>query len=160
MNQAYFPAVFNIGLSSKAGEEEKKWSKTAVFLTNQDWKLLLEKAETRHYQADDVIIKMGDHPQAMHLINKGQVRIEQRPGRVLARHGKGAVFGEMSFLQGKGASASVVAEDLVEVCVMPISQVNGLLISVPGLATRFYQTLAVTLAQRLQKASAQLSQNV
>ena len=77
----------------------------------------------------------------------------------MAHHGSGAVFGEMSFLQGKEASASVIAVDQVEVRMMHFVHVNGLLNSVPGLATRFYQTLAMTLAQRLQKASELLSQN-
>ena len=102
---------------------------------------------------------MGEHSRALYLINKGQVQVEQRPGRVLAYHGSGAVFGEMSFLQGREASASVIAVDNVEVRIMHLMHVNSLINSVPGLATRFYQTLAVTLAQRLQKASELLSQN-
>jgi CRP-like cAMP-binding protein len=160
MNHAYFPTVFNIGISSVNLEaQEKKQAEMTVFLSNQDWELLLEKAETRLYQPDDVILQMGEQPQAMYLISKGQVRIEQRPGRVLAYHGPGAVFGEMSFLQGKEASASVIAVDKVEIRIMHLIHVNSLLNSVPGLATRFYQTLAVTLAQRLQKASELLSQN-
>ena len=159
MNHAYFPTVFNIGMSSSAAAQEKKQAEMSVLLSNQDWDLLLEKAETRLYQPGEVILKMGENPQAMYLVDKGQVRVEQRPGRALASHGSGAVFGEMSFLQGKGASASVIAEDNVEVRVMHFMHVNGLLNSVPGLATRFYQTLAVTLAHRLQKASDLFSQN-
>lgn len=158
MNHAYFPTVFNIGMSSKLAEQEKKEAENCVFLSSQDWELLLEKAERRTFQPNEVILQMGENPQGMYLVNKGQVRIEQRPGRILAYHGAGAVFGEMSFLQGKGASASVIAEDDSEVRVMHTMHVNGLLNSVPGLATRFYQTLAVTLAQRLQKASELLSQ--
>jgi CRP-like cAMP-binding protein len=159
MNHAYFPTVFNIGISSAVESQEKKQAEMAVFLRNHDWELLLEKAETVIFQPNDVILEMEEKPQALYLINKGQVRVEQRPGRVLAYHSSGAVFGEISFLQGKGASASVIAEDEVEARVMHFMHVNGLLNSVPGLATRFYQTLAVTLAQRLQKASELLSQN-
>ena len=159
MNHAYFPTVFNIGISSVLESQEKKQAEMTVFLSNQDWELFLEKAETRLYQPGDVILQMGEHSRALYLINKGQVQVEQRPGRVLAYHGSGAVFGEMSFLQGREASASVIAVDNVEVRIMHLMHVNSLLNSVPGLATRFYQTLAVTLAQRLQKASELLSQN-
>jgi len=159
MNHAYFPTVFNIGISSVMEAQEKKQAEMTVFLSNQDWELLLEKAETRLYQPGDVILQMGEQSQALYLINKGQVQVEQRSGRVLAYHGSGAVFGEVSFLQGREASASVIAVDNVEVHIMHLMHVNSLLNSVPGLATRFYQTLAVTLAQRLQKASELLSQN-
>jgi CRP-like cAMP-binding protein len=159
MNHAYFPTVFNIGISSVVEAQEKKQAEMTVFLSNHDWELLLEKAETYIYQPNEVILQMGEKPQALYLVNKGQVRIEQRPGRILAQHGSGAVFGEMSFLQGKEASASVIAVDEVEVRIMHLMHVHSLLNSVPGLATRFYQTLAITLAQRLQKASELLSQN-
>ena len=159
MNHAYFLTVLNIGLSSVAEAREKKRAEETVFLSQHDWELLLEKAETRHYQPDEVILQMGECSQAMYLIDKGQVRIEQRPGRVLAYHGSGAVFGEMSFLQGIEASASVIAADMVEVRIMQFGHVNDLLDSVPGLAARLYKTLAVTLAQRLQKASELLSQD-
>ena len=159
MNHAYFPTVFNIGISSAVEAQEKTQAETAVFLSNQDWELLLDEAETRLYQPDEIILPMGECAEAMYLIDKGQVRVEQRPGRVLAYHGSGAVFGEMSFLQGKEASASVIAEDEVEVRMMALSHVNELLNSVPGLAARLYKTLAVTLAQRLHKASELLSQN-
>ncbi|MCP4415723.1 MAG: cyclic nucleotide-binding domain-containing protein [Chloroflexi bacterium] len=154
MNQTYFPTIFNIGPTKPQLEDEEH----SVFLTERDWDLLLEKAETRLYQPGDVIVKKGDLPRSMYLISEGQVRVEQQLGRTLATHGAGAVFGEMSFLQGRGASASVIAEGSVTVKVMRNTYVNGLLISIPGLAIRFYQSLAVTLAKRLHIASVLLSQ--
>jgi CRP-like cAMP-binding protein len=84
--------------------------------------------------------------------------VEQQPGKVLAHHGSGAVFGEMSFLMQNNATASVIAANNVEVSIMELAQVRERLDSTPGLAARFYQTLAVTLAHRLHKASRLLSQ--
>ena len=66
---------------------------------------------------------------------------------------EGELFGEMSFLEEAGASASVVADDEVEVDVIPGEHVRRLLDSLPGFAARFYHSLAVTLSERLRRTS-------
>ncbi len=157
MNHAYFPTIFNIGPATDE-TAEKSTTQTAVSLTEQDWRLLLTSATNRHYKAGEVIIREGEQSPALYLINAGEVRVEQAPGKVLAHHSSGAVFGEMSFLMQKDATASVVATDSVDVSVMDIARVRERLDSTPELAARFYQTLAVALAQRLYQASRLLSQ--
>jgi hypothetical protein len=62
----------------------------------------------------------------------------------------------MSFLENTGASASVIADEAVEVSVIDEIRVRSLLESVPGFAIRFYKTLAVNLAHRLREASERL----
>lgn len=158
MNHAYFPTIFKIGPTAEQAVEKQE-AQTAVVLTETDWQQLLANAETRHYQLDEVIIRKGEQPEALYLINQGEVRVEQQADLVLAYHGAGAVFGEMSFLMGKAATASVIAASAVEVSVIASAQVRQHLESDPGLAARFYQTLAVTLAHRLHKASLLLTQS-
>src|SRR5690606_3502069 len=68
----------------------------------------------------------------------------------------GDVFGEMSFLESAAASASIVAQEPCELDVIEGAFVHSLLGSVPGLAARFYQSLAVTLARRLRENTAML----
>ena len=90
------------------------------------------------------------------MVDKGAVRIERERGVVLAEHGPGAVFGEMSFLENREASADVIAQVDTTIRVIQGMYVYGLMVSVPGFATRFYQTLAVVLARRLRASSEQL----
>lgn len=157
MKNVYFPTIFNIGPSAEEAGARRK-AQTAVVLTEQDWQDLLADAKIRTYQADDVIIREGERSKALFLINKGDVRVIQQPGKTLDNHGPGAVFGEMSFLMQQVATASVIAVTPVEVSVFDIALVHKRLNSAPELAARFYQSLAVTLAHRLHQASRRLSQ--
>src|SRR5262249_9450853 len=87
----------------------------------------------------------------------GYVRVERKDGReqgvAVARLGPGQVFGEMSFLEEAGASASVIADDVVEVDVVEGGHVQSLLTSDPGFSARFYHSLAGSMAHRLRRTT-------
>ena len=126
------------------------------FLTEDDQRLLLEKARRLTYQPDEVIIEEGSKRQALFFVHSGHVRVERERLGVatsMIRLGPGEIFGEMAFVEDRGASASVVADGAVEVDVIEGSYVQALLMSVPGLAARFFQSLAVTLSNRLRDTS-------
>ncbi|MCI0394882.1 MAG: cyclic nucleotide-binding domain-containing protein [Chloroflexi bacterium] len=156
MIDAYFPIIFDLGLEEDAAGTVEE-PKGINFLTENDWRLLLEKSHFVSYEDGQLILEKGSQRRAIFVVEKGQIQVERAPGEVIARRGQGAVFGEMSFLEGSGASASVVADGDVDVSVIAEAHLNSLLASVPGLATRFYQTLAVTLAYRLREASDRLA---
>jgi CRP-like cAMP-binding protein len=125
------------------------------FLTHDDRRLLLGASRQATYRYDEEIIAEGSPQQALYVIREGQVRIEYSGlsgTSVVARLQAGEVFGEMSFVDQRGASAAVVADGDVLVDVIEREQMNALLYSVPGLAARFFQSLAVTLSQRLREA--------
>lgn len=127
------------------------------FLTAEDNALLLEKGETRQFAKDDVILEEGDRRRTLYLILDGVCRVEQSHygrGIAIAILGRGSVFGDMSFLEGVGANASVIADAPTTVLTITADIVNSLLLSVPGLATRFYQSLAVNLSKRLRETTA------
>lgn len=126
------------------------------FLTDDDRRLFENRAERRTYDPDEPILEEGSTLQAIFVVRRGAVRVERDhlgSGVPFARLEEGEVFGEMSFLENAGASASVVADDRVEVDVIDGAHVQALLVSVPGLATRFYQSLAVALSARLRQTS-------
>ena len=133
---------------------------TMKFLTGDDERLLMERAEVQRFQRNQAILEEGSHRAALFVMVRGAARIERAHfGRGVAygRLGSGDVFGESSFLDATAASASVLAdEDDVEVAVVDGPRVYSLLSSVPGLASRFFQSLAATLAQRLRETSALL----
>jgi extracellular factor (EF) 3-hydroxypalmitic acid methyl ester biosynthesis protein len=152
VSHAYFPIIFDFGFTESATQEASR-ERPTNFLTDSDWKLLLEKSQFVSYHDGEVILEKGSQRRAIFILEKGTIRIERSPGEVIARRGQGAVFGEMAFLENSGASASVVADGQVDVSVIEEAQLNAMLSSISGLATRFYQTLAVTLAHRLREAS-------
>ena len=133
---------------------------TLRFLTQDDHRLLLEQAQPLVYQRNQPILEEGTQRAALFVVRQGSARIERAHfgrGVAFGRLGAGDVFGESAFLEALPASASVIAdEDEVIVDVLDGQIVQSLLTSVPGLAPRFYQSLAVTLAQRLRETSALL----
>ena len=125
-------------------------------LTENDWKVLLDNARQMSYQKGETILQEGSQTRAIFLLERGYASIEsssQGQGIHLNQIGPGEIFGEVSFLEDQGASASVIAEEDAEIKIIDGSQLQSLLSSVPGLATRFYQSVALTLAQRLRRLS-------
>ncbi|HSH05718.1 MAG TPA: cyclic nucleotide-binding domain-containing protein [Anaerolineae bacterium] len=153
-DDAYFPSIFGVG---HRGQERAARNAPPVFLTSSDWQLLYEKAERVRYSADEIILEKGSQRRAILIVDKGKVRVEQTEGVVVAEHGPRTVLGEMSFLGSTDASASIIAANDTEMLIVEETYVYGLMVSVPGFATRFYQTLAVTLAHRLREASDEIA---
>lgn len=154
MRDAYFPMIFDLGIKESYPSSEEPTA--LAFLTAQDWQLLAERSRLVTYEKDEIILEKGEQPEAIYITEQGHVRIERAPGSVIARRGPGVVFGEISFLESKGASAAVVAEEYVEVSVIDKSDVEELMAIEPDFAIRFYKTLAVTLAYRLRQAAERL----
>lgn len=129
------------------------------FLNPEDWQLVCANPRHLHFSPGDEIIREGSRDQIIYLLRKGTVRVElSRSGRRIevARLSPGEIFGEMAFLEENGASASVTAEDRVEVDAIPGVHLYSLFSSFPGLATRFYQSLAFALSQRLRQRTSQV----
>lgn len=156
MEKAYFPIIFDLGVKQPDVAEDEP--KALACLTVRDWEMLAEKSRLVTFNDNDVILEKGLPPQAIYIIEKGKVRIERAKGDVIARRGQGAVFGEMSFVEGKETSATVVADETVEVSVIDNAHVEALLETEQEFAVRFYKTLAFTLAYRLRQAADRLSE--
>lgn len=120
---------------------------------------LLEKAEELSFKPGDAIIQEGDENRIMYVVQEGGVRVERAAGDesdapvVLARLYLGAVFGEMSFLTHETASATVIAEEEVQLLALHHDSIKEMLKADADFGARFYQSLAVTLAERLRETS-------
>jgi extracellular factor (EF) 3-hydroxypalmitic acid methyl ester biosynthesis protein len=123
------------------------------FLTERDRALLEEAARKVPYAAGEVILRQGARRRELYLLHTGFVRVtRRREGReiTVAQLGPGGLFGEMSLLEDTGATASVIAEEDVEVAVVSESHLLELMASEPGFSARFYHSLAGELARRLR----------
>jgi len=124
-------------------------------LTNVDWELIIKGARTITYTKDDVIIEEGQKYQRIYQINKGICRIEKiKNGKnvVLGHMGVEESFGEISFLQGSGTTASVIADqDGVELCIIEGYFMKMLFGLQRGLASRFFKYLAAGIASRVRQ---------
>src|SRR5438552_18646585 len=68
----------------------------------------------------------------------------------IAQIGPGQISGEMAFLENDVASATVTAEEELKAYALEWSALKDLFELFPHLASRFYRSLAVTLARRLR----------
>lgn len=130
------------------------------FLTGDDLRLLAEKAMRISYDAGEVVLSEGQRSHGIFVLRSGRVKVEKRsfnPPVLVAALGPGEVFGEMSFIDGQPISATVVAMEKSEVDVLAKAEVLSLLASVPGLSSRFYQSLALKLSERLRATTDSLA---
>jgi CRP-like cAMP-binding protein len=121
------------------------------FLTLSDCDRLLEYGREQHFETGDVILREGHRSGAIYVLTCGRVAVEKEhlgESVVLDELRRGAVFGEISFLDGFPPSASVVAREPVDVFVL--DDLDGLLAADPALASGFYRSLCTLLARRLR----------
>jgi extracellular factor (EF) 3-hydroxypalmitic acid methyl ester biosynthesis protein len=133
--------------------------KTLRLLSADDWGLICASASQLQFKPGDEIIPEGSTRQIIYVLRRGTVKVEiLEDGRrvEIGRIRTGEFFGEMAFVEDVAASARALAEDHVEVDAIASAELYSLFESFPGLATRFYQTIAQTLSKRLRHVTAQL----
>jgi extracellular factor (EF) 3-hydroxypalmitic acid methyl ester biosynthesis protein len=129
------------------------------FLTADDWRLICASASQLEFKSGQEIIREGSTQQIIYMLRRGTVKVDilQNDRRVeIAKISSGEFFGEMAFVEDTAASARATAEVHVEVEAISAAELYALFEAFPGLATRFYQTIALTLSKRLRHVSAQL----
>jgi len=135
-------------------------------MTSEDWDLLLSQSmqytslgqQSLSYLAGDVVIHEGKKYSAIFQIASGSCKIEKTvPGHeqhsvVLGRLSAGEIFGEMSFFTNNPASATVLAEDDVEMYMVDGDFVKTMLAkSHPAIMIKFYRYLCSVLSARIQQ---------
>ena len=130
------------------------------FLTTDDLRLLAERARRVRYAIGDVVLREGAETPGIFVLRSGQVRVEKRksgPAQPVALLGPGEVFGEVSFIDNRPASATVISVEASEVDLLNKADIIALLASVPGFSSRFYQSLALKLSERLRTTTDSLA---
>jgi len=116
--------------------------------------------EKRSYKAGEKIFSRGDTGDELFLIRKGAVRIIL-PLSLSQRHhlgtfGRGAFFGEMSFLDGDVRSADAVAFSDTELYVLSRKSFNAMSEQHKKLSFNLMEGIASVLASRLRYTNAEL----
>jgi CRP-like cAMP-binding protein len=119
-------------------------------LTANDWALIIDKSAPLEFKPGNALIEKGKQPRLLFLLVAGSARIEPEPKVKIAEIAAGEVCGEMSFLEGTLASASVIANENVEALGISWQSLQELFELYPHLASRFYRSLALNLSRRLR----------
>jgi CRP-like cAMP-binding protein len=135
----------------KAGAAMHALENAFPYLDDAGRDRLLAHARQEQYPADAVIVAEESRPAALFVLLEGRAAVAKDHLGIPIPIGEvrqGELFGEVSYLDGSPASASVVARESATVLVL--SDVDTLLRDAPELASGFYHSLAVALARRLR----------
>lgn len=129
-------------------------------LSREDCALIAARAVGRSFPVDGVILEEGEPNTSLFVIAEGEVHIERSSGphMILAAMEPGDVFGEMSFLGGLVATASVRAYEPCFVLELTLEAFEGLLSTRADLAARIHRNLAIELRDRLVRTNALVEQ--
>lgn len=134
------------------------------YLTANDWVLLRSRASRRTFKLGDEIIRQGEWPNSVYIIRRGEVSVELAGSgsrTIVATLGVDDICGEIAFLeQGMATAAVLVSDEEVEVDELGMRELRAMFEAFPGLASRFYLSLAVILAQRLRVTSKELAREM
>ena len=110
----------------------------------------------RSFTKDSVIILAEEEGESLFIIEGGQVKVSivSEDGRevILSLLGEGAVFGELSLLDGKPRSANVIATEETSLIMLRRPDFVQILFKMPQIAT----ALLAELATRLRKTDRQI----
>ena len=139
---------------ASSSAEFKTGMKALPEFKESDMAKLLASARIEKHPSASMFIQAGASHGILYIIRKGLafVVLEHNGQEVIiAECGPGEIIGEISMLDGKGASASVVAETDIEVACVDQAAITKMARSDPEFGMRLYQSLAIVLARRLRK---------
>lgn len=121
-------------------------------LKDSQLKEIAARCKSAQYKKGDVVFHKTDLSTDLYIVNSGKLKAvlgDEEGGEILlAQFEKGAFFGELSLLDGKGRSATIVADGDVELAVLKKDVFLELLYKEPRIAVE----LMATLVERLRKA--------
>lgn len=110
------------------------------------------------YQMHDKVLKATDDCEDLKILASGRVSITTPTGDVLATLESGAVFGEISLLDGGPRSADINALETCEVVTIPADKLKHLMRQDTHMAANLLLNIARVLAHRLRSTSTHLGE--
>ena len=122
-----------------------------LYLTPNDWALIVDKAARLQFKAGDPIVQQGKRTNGVYLLLKGAASVQVPVRGTVPAIGPGEVCGEISYLDELPATANVVAKEAVEAYYLDRATLQTLFELFPHLGSRFYRSLACILSRRLRE---------
>lgn len=127
-------------------------------LTEAERQRLVDAGEIISYKTGSVVIREGDVVTSLMLIKSGNLRVTRNYLDNLSAEfagplGPGEVVGEMSFIDGSGASANLIADGETEMLSISRPALTAMLESNDGFAGRFFESLFLDLARKLRSTN-------
>jgi len=128
--------------------------KVFKYLNDDEYKTLLQTAESKIFKPGALLIRQGAEQTNIYILVKGNAKVvRDHDGFMvdISQHGPGEIFGDMSFIEGQSASASVEACDPeVQAIMITHNTIKKFVQADASFAGRFYESLAAILSRRLR----------
>jgi len=121
-------------------------------LRDEDIQWLFQVGQQRVVEAGTAIVREGARPSAIFVVIRGgfDVGVDALMGEPLARLGAGELIGEISFLEGSPASATIVADEESTVLVIDNQTLNERIREDTSFAASLFRTFALIAERRLR----------
>ncbi len=107
---------------------------------------MAESMERRQYHSGEVVLLKGELPTTLFFVREGKVAVHVKPkkGEAFTKElAQGDFFGEMSFLEGTSAMASIkAAQDGTEILAIPHQKMEAVMRDQPGVRQALLNTIA------------------
>ena len=125
-------------------------------LNSRDLEWVLTQGHEEQVIANTAVIEEGETPDDLILVLSGllDVRLSGMKDHRIATLGPGELLGELSFLEGRAASASVTAVENSQLLRLPLASLRQELERDAHFSSRLYRALAVAGARRLRAREA------
>jgi CRP/FNR family transcriptional regulator, cyclic AMP receptor protein len=107
-------------------------------------------ADVRQYRGGDVLVRQFDQSSDLLILLDGNARIKSFSGETIAEFGPGSIIGEISLIDERPRSATVVCMGDVRIARIPSSIFRSFMESNPEAASRVYSNICNVLCRRLR----------
>lgn len=116
-------------------------------LDDEHLRQIADTTRFRDSEPNEVLARRGEIGTEMVVIVDGTVRVEA-DDKILTRLGPGEFFGEISLIDGKPRTATVITETPSILLTIPHAEFDTLLDTVPQISKKLLKNLAATLRER------------
>ena len=124
--------------------------------TDDEVKIIYHYSARTHYQRDEVVFKEKSTEASLYVVLKGKLEAiaytSDKKKIMLSAIDEGEVFGELSFLDGKERSATILAVKDVELLQISRDSFEKLRLEHPSIASKLIMDLARVVSLRLRNA--------
>jgi len=127
-------------------------------LSDNDIEWMIENGKKQTISQGDFLVKQGKAIENIFIVLSGSFKIfnEQKPDINIAQIGSGEIIGEMSFLDERPPSVSVVATETSSVYSISLERMKQFMEVDTRFAARFYYSIGLFLSDRLRKTTGRL----
>jgi hypothetical protein len=104
------------------------------------------------YRPNETIFEEGSAGRELYVVERGEIEVRAKDGRVLGKIQSGGVLGEIGFLNGEPRTAGAASKSATIVRVVARTDFDRLIRREPHLGHVFFKNVALDLAEKLSNA--------